>query len=334
MIKNMIYSCFFIFTLISCKQDMTIVDSSEVINDWHLISANNTDNHVDKIFFINPEVGWIVGNRGTILTTINGGKSWQNQNSNTTKNLTAIFFINENQGWITGFNNIFLYTLNGGNNWQQINVYEDTTKHNTDIYFLDDKNGWFLNNYGEIFKTNDGGITWKMIFVFPNLGWARLKFIDNSNGYAMQFYGDMLMKTSDGGKSWREVPLFIQGATLGIMVKDIFFVNRFIGFYICSWRSGGIMETATPVMKTSDGGYTWVFQDSVMNPLLIDIYFTDTDNGFLAGSHFIYSTNDSGQKWSCCATLNETDFITDIYFYNNKNGWALCRNGHVYRNSL
>jgi photosystem II stability/assembly factor-like uncharacterized protein len=58
-----------------------------------------------------------VGNGGTILTTINGGNSWQNQKSNTTKNLTAIFFINENQGWITGFKNTFLYTLNSGNNW-------------------------------------------------------------------------------------------------------------------------------------------------------------------------------------------------------------------------
>jgi photosystem II stability/assembly factor-like uncharacterized protein len=333
MIKNIICSCFIIFVHISCKQDMAIVDSSKLINDWHLISANNIDYYVDKIFFLNPKIGWIAGNGGIILTTINGGNSWHNQNSSTTKNLTEIFFINENQGWTTGFNNTFLYTFNGGNNWQQINVCDDTTKHNTDIHFIDDKNGWLLNNYGEIFKTNDGGTTWNKIFIFPNFGWTKLKFIDNSDGYAMQFYGDMLMKTSDGGKSWREVPLFIPGATLGIMVKDIFFVNRFIGFYIYSWRSGGIMETATPLMKTLDSGDTWAFQDSVMNPLLRNIYFTDTDNGILAGSNFIYSTNDSGKKWSCCATLNETDSITDIYFYDNKNGWALCSNGNVYKNS-
>jgi hypothetical protein len=36
---------------------MGIIDSSEVINDWHLISANNTDYYVDKIFFINPKIG-------------------------------------------------------------------------------------------------------------------------------------------------------------------------------------------------------------------------------------------------------------------------------------
>jgi len=235
-IKNIILSCLTIFTLISCKNDIGIIDSAEVINDWYLISANNTDHYVDKIFFINPKIGWIIGNGGTILTTINGGNSWLNQKSNTSKNLTAIFFINENQGWITGLNNTFLYTFNGGNNWQQTNVYDDTKKHNTDIYFIDDKNGWFLNNYGKIFQTDDGGIT-------------------------------------------------------------------------------------------------WVFRNSIMNPLLIDIYFTDTDNRILAGSHFIYSTNDSGQKWSCCATLNETDLITDIYFYDNKDGCALCSNGNVYKNS-
>ncbi len=54
MIQNIIFSCFIIFALIYCKQDMAIVDSSEVINDWHFISANNTDYYVDKILFINP----------------------------------------------------------------------------------------------------------------------------------------------------------------------------------------------------------------------------------------------------------------------------------------
>ena len=333
MVRSIVFSCFFIFALASCNQDKGILDFSEVINNWYLISENNTDQSVDKIFFVKPQLGWMIGNEGSILFTTTGGYSWQNQNSNTTKNLTAIFFIDENHGWITGFKNTFLYTSNGGNNWQQINVYDDTTRHNTDIYFVDDKNGWLLNNYGEIFKTNDAGSTWEELFVFPNTGWAELKFIDNSLGYAMQLYGDILIKTSDGGKSWQEVQLFIPGATLGIMVRDIFFVDRNTGFHIYSWRSGGIMETATPVMKTSDGGYNWVFQDSVMSPYLRVLHFIDTENGVLAGSNLIYTTNDSGQKWSCCATSNGTGSITDIYFYDNKIGWALCSNGTIYKNS-
>lgn len=334
MIKIIIISCLFLCFLWSCTGDMEVLYPTELNFEWQLISKNNADQYVNEIVFVDSEKGWMIGNEGTILMTNNGGYSWQTQESYTTKKLRAISFINRDEGWITGLNNTLLYTSNGGKKWQQINIHNDTTKHNTDIYFIDEQKGWLLTNHGDVFKTNDGGNTWEKLFEFPNFGWSKIRFKDSSFGYAMQFYGNKLMTTEDGGISWKEYKLSIAGAKLGIMVRDIYFVDRFTGYYIYSWASGGIMEMATPVMKTEDGGYKWVFQDSVMNPYLRIIHFFDKENGLLAGSNCIYTTESSGLEWECIAKFNESDIITDIYFLDNEIGWGLASNGTIYRVSI
>ena len=154
MFRNLVFICLLVFTFASCKQDDAILNSAEK-NKWFLVSENNTEQYVDKIFFINSNSGWIIGNNGTMLKTTDGGYTWKTELSNTSKNLREIFFIDEDKGWITGLDNTFLRTSDGGKVWQQINIYDDTTKHNTDIYFTHEQNGWFLNNYGEVFKTRN-----------------------------------------------------------------------------------------------------------------------------------------------------------------------------------
>ncbi len=47
---------------------------------------------LNKVFFINKKSGWTIGGAGKIYQTINGGKSWREQNSGTTENLIDVFF--------------------------------------------------------------------------------------------------------------------------------------------------------------------------------------------------------------------------------------------------
>ncbi len=328
MFKNIIYSFLIMLSTASCTK---IFDATAEGKKWYLLSQNNSDRFMRKIFFITPRTGWMIGNDGAVLKTSDGGHAWNRQTSGTAKDLWELFFITNEEGWIIGMNNTFLYTSNGGGKWMQINVYDDTTKHNSDIYFVNNKTGWFLNNHGDLFKTNDGGSTWNKIYVFSGFGWSNLKFIDSNYGYASKFWGSTLMKTVDGGISWQEIPLFIPDAKLGIMVKDIFFVDRYTGFYTWAWCSGGIFETAAPVRKTEDGGFTWVHQDSVMSPFLDIIRFTDSENGFLAGFNLIYSTNNSGRNWKLFTELDENSTISDMYFDENNIGWVLTSTGSVYK---
>jgi hypothetical protein len=64
---------------------------------------------------VNTITGWITGERGVILKTINGGFNWYYQAINgSSYNLTKSYFVNESIGYIAGDSAIVLKTTDGG----------------------------------------------------------------------------------------------------------------------------------------------------------------------------------------------------------------------------
>jgi photosystem II stability/assembly factor-like uncharacterized protein len=74
-------------------------------------------NDLWSTFFVDDNIGWIVGSDGFIKKTTNSGLDWIQQNSGTTLTLKSIQFINLNTGWICGEGGLILKTTNGGINW-------------------------------------------------------------------------------------------------------------------------------------------------------------------------------------------------------------------------
>ncbi len=68
----------------------------------------------NSVFFINENLGWVVGDDGVIIKTINGGRNWIVRESGTNSNLYDVHFIDENTGWIVGDGGIILKTTTGG----------------------------------------------------------------------------------------------------------------------------------------------------------------------------------------------------------------------------
>jgi photosystem II stability/assembly factor-like uncharacterized protein len=335
MSKSYLLVILLLFLISSCRKDDSILDSTpDLKNTWHLISEKNSVKTINKILFANTNVGWMIGSEGIVLSSTDGGYTWKEQNSHTKNSLCGINFIDEKKGWISGNKNTLIYTSNSGEEWQQIDVYEDTTKINSDIFFIDNQIGWLLTNTGNLYQTTNAGNSWDEIFVFPGAGWFKLIFFDDMNGYAMQIIGDKLMKTIDGGRSWESIDLNFPDALMGIMVRDIYFSDKLTGYFIYSWRSGGLMETATPVRKTTDGGFIWTHQDSVMYPFLNKIYFYSSECGFLIGGGDVYFTSNGGNDWNYNAELTHSGYMSDIFFYDNKVGWISSSDGTVYRYNL
>ena len=69
------------------------------------------------VFFFDAKHGWVIGEKGTILYTEDGGKNWKTQNSGTEARLNKMQFIDEKQGWVVGNEGTFLRTKNGGKKW-------------------------------------------------------------------------------------------------------------------------------------------------------------------------------------------------------------------------
>jgi photosystem II stability/assembly factor-like uncharacterized protein len=135
--------------------------------------SNKYNNLIDRalhgIYFVNPDIGWAVGEKGMILRTDNGGKQWKRQKQGPDDlHLWNVFFIDSNVGWAIGTEvtekwiGEVLYTEDGGRNWhlqQKIpNVWL------TNILIIDRKSIWVTGEteegYGWLFYSEDGGKTW------------------------------------------------------------------------------------------------------------------------------------------------------------------------------
>ncbi|MHC9297122.1 YCF48-related protein [Mycobacterium sp. LTG2003] len=152
-----------------------------------------------------------------------------------------------------------------------------------DICFLSTELGWAVNSAGQILRTADGGKHWEIQFQVPvalSSLWLRsVGFATENRGWVGTTAGEaQLFETSDGGATWAAVdrlPADAPAKVCGISV-----VNEAVVY-----ASGTNEPTDTPrVMKTVDGGLTWQSRDMTDHAsILIDIYFTDPDTGWVVG---------------------------------------------------
>jgi photosystem II stability/assembly factor-like uncharacterized protein len=92
---------------------------------WFRQSPLPTGNYLNDVHFINENIGYAVGNNGTIIKTIDGGENWCTQQSEITTQLNSIFFIDNSNGWVVGGNkwfqetdsSVILNTTDGGLTW-------------------------------------------------------------------------------------------------------------------------------------------------------------------------------------------------------------------------
>jgi hypothetical protein len=72
---------------------------------------------LNSVFFLpNTEIGWIVGNAGSIIHTANGGETWEAQKSPVKAHLESVSFLDRNNGWAVGTKGTVLRTRDGGIN--------------------------------------------------------------------------------------------------------------------------------------------------------------------------------------------------------------------------
>src|SRR5437867_5263043 len=73
-----------------------------------------------SVFFLDQNRGWAIGSKGTLLATLDGGKTWQPKSSSSNDVLRDIFFLDDNNGWLVC----------------EVNVYELKTKDQPRAYLM------------------------------------------------------------------------------------------------------------------------------------------------------------------------------------------------------
>jgi photosystem II stability/assembly factor-like uncharacterized protein len=215
--------------------------------------------------------------------------TWTRQPTGTMAWLRAVYFLDQNRGWVAGSSGTLLETSDGGQTWRKL---LPLTKDNLrDVYFANERVGWLVAERDVLkLKTNDEPRTY-------------------------------LLKTEDGGFSWRRV--FLNGSDVNARLVRAVFADAERG-----WVFG---ETGV-VFATSDGGAHWVRQPSPTKHLLLGGAFADYAHGWLVGAGAtILQTSDGGMTWQS-GNVRDGDGarFTAASFIGNSLGWAVGTAGRVF----
>lgn len=214
--------------------------------------------------FLNENRGWVVGSKGVILYTDDGGVSWVSQTSNTTAQLNSVQFVDDNTGWIVGDNGVILHTTNGGGIWTT--QASGTINNLKSVKFVTPDNGYVVGWEGTILRTIDGGTTWGLQ-THPDITFSSVDFLNETEGWAVgnKIGYSTMLRTINGGETWSPV---YAGTTNSL--ASINFVNGTDG-----WVVGGSVIMKLRLCKGDfDGDRDVDGSDLVgliVNPSLIDI---------------------------------------------------------------
>src|SRR4030095_3407935 len=89
-----------------------IYKTTDAGDTWVQFGIVNKD--LNATHFFTNDIGYAVGEYGTILKTTNGSVVWNTQVSSTTKDLNAVYFQNSNLGFTAGASGSVQKTINGG----------------------------------------------------------------------------------------------------------------------------------------------------------------------------------------------------------------------------
>jgi len=218
--------------------------------------------------------------------------NWTRQRTGTMAWLHAVYFLDQNHGWVAGSGGTLLETIDGGQTWRRLNPI---TKDNLrDVYFANEKIGWLVAERDVL----------------------KLKTNDEPRAY--------LLKTEDGGFSWRRV--FLNGFDVNARLVRAVFADADRG-----WVFG---ETGV-VFATRDGGTHWLRQTSPTKHLLLGGAFVDAAHGWLVGAGAtIIQTSDGGMTWQMGVVPGGASArFTATTFAGDRLGWAVGMEGRVFATS-
>jgi photosystem II stability/assembly factor-like uncharacterized protein len=103
---------------------------------------------------------WVTGSFSTILSSADGGASWNENSLGEDAQLTTIQFLDDNNGFATGEFGVVLKTTDAGGYWEAVE-YLPGEFYPQASYFRDMDNGWVVGLAGSIMHTSDGGMSWQ-----------------------------------------------------------------------------------------------------------------------------------------------------------------------------
>lgn len=267
----------------------TIIATSDGGESWIRQNSPSDSLYLERLQFIDKNVGYIVGRFGTILSTEDGGSTWIKLDSGYDFSYKGLSFISQDTGWVCGSDvfqdrrhGVILHTIDGGQTWhKQIETSAPdifTTQLFEGIDFLDENNGWalagdYVDNFSftNVYRTSDGGQNWEVVGQIP----APMHQIMPNSIDSIWSAVYSLARSDDRGFNWE-----ISYLPLTASIQDISLLDGRRG-----WVVAAKFEN-TYLFYTDDRGENWTdISPTNMPPARAISHF---------GEHFLWICGEAG----------------------------------------
>ncbi len=260
---------------------------------------------------------WVVGDRGAVLYTTDGGNMWFWSGTNLADDFSDIARVGARY-WIAGgsfTHSTVVRSVPVGIPFPwEVKSSQITLSQLNAMAFDEDSTGWLAGLGGTLLKTADLGQSWVPVRLFStdlySAAWAA--------PHTFCFGGELgtFIKTTDNGDSWTVSK--VDAAP----VRQIQFVTPDTG-----WLVAGLLY------RTTDAGVTWnstmiggdkvQFVDSRTGWLLVPVITLSEDDASV-----LYYTTDGGANWTYRMIY---EAVRDFAFLDPQTGWFVSYAGGVFR---
>jgi photosystem II stability/assembly factor-like uncharacterized protein len=236
---------------------------------------------------------WVVGEKGLLLFSSDGGTTWTIQPSSTGG---ATFFGIDMQsngfGVTVGSLGTIIRTTNAGNDWMPVDFSSLSQLYS--VSFGSPTNGVIVGTDGTILHTTNAGVSWIPFETGTRRLLRDVQFISPTTVIAVGDSG-IIFRSTDAGETWKMMP---SGGVNYLL--SVSFIDSLHGF-VCG--SGPI------VLKTQNGGSTWTRLDfpQTQSDMLRGIFFSDSLHGCVIEYNArFFSTSNGGETWQLSDSVIST----------------------------
>jgi len=269
-----------------------------------------------QLGFLNEYDGFSLHAGLFLLRTADGGYSWNWDTILPTSTYSCMYFGGESCYFLNDSLQL-VFSHDAANSWEIVQVPEPETRY-SDMHFINNELGFICGYHGELLKTTDGGLTWQDLQFAGGTNFSDIFSFDALHGWLIDYNGEKVFRTINGGESWIPAQIDIEGILQPI---GVLFINETIGY---------IATEEGFLCKSTDGGENW---DSVyrFNYLRNDLVFFNENQGFCTDASKVYHTYDGGNSWSDGIEFGGGCGIFSLFFLNQELGWLGGNKGLIAR---